>query len=73
MRKTLIITILLICFTTASAQIRVNPTGVNVNSQNQTTAFLTFGQIPAGYFSTEAIWCGELILAPPPVGSAPRC
>ena len=46
--------------------IRVNPTGVNVNSQNPTTVFLTFGQIPAGYFPAEAIWCGELVPATPP-------
>jgi hypothetical protein len=43
--------------------IKVNPTGVNVNSQNPTTVFLTFGQIPANYVSAEAIWCGELISA----------
>lgn len=43
--------------------IKVNPTGVNVNSQNVTTAFLTFGQIPANYVPAEAIWCGELIPA----------
>jgi hypothetical protein len=51
----------------ASAQIRVNPTGVNVNSQGATTVFLTFGgladQIPA-----EAFWCGELIPAAPDIG-----
>lgn len=69
MRKTLIITILLICFKMASAQsIRVNPTGVNINSQNATTVFLTFGQIPASYVPAEAIWCGELISAPPALG-----
>lgn len=49
-----------------NGQIRVNPTGVNVNSQNPTTVFLTFGQIPAGYLAVEAIWCGELIPANPP-------
>ncbi len=46
--------------------IAVNPTGVNVNSQNPTTVFLTFGQIPAGYVPMEAIWCGELMPAIPP-------
>ncbi len=45
------------------AQIRVNPTGVNVNSQNPTTVFLTFGPIPAGYVPAEALWCGQLIPA----------
>lgn len=73
MRKTLIIAILLICSAMVSAQIRVNPTGVNVNSQNPTTVFLTFGQIPAGYAAAEAIWCGELIPAPiPAVGNQCR-
>ena len=51
-----------IIFTNAQS-IKVNPTGVNVNSQNPTTAFLTFGQIPVGYIPAEAIWCGELIPA----------
>jgi hypothetical protein len=50
----------------AVAQIRVNPTGVNVNSQNPTTVFLTFGQIPTNYVPAEAIWCGVLILANAP-------
>jgi len=49
------------------AQIRVNPTGLNVSTQNPTAAFLTFGnlnnQIPA-----EATWCGELIPATPAIG-----
>lgn len=54
----------LLCFVTIFAQtIRVNPTGVNVNSQNPTTVFLTFGQIPANYVPAEAIWCGELVPA----------
>ncbi len=69
MRKTLIIAILLICSTMTSAQsIRVNPTGVNVNSQNPTTVFLTFGQIPSGYVPAEAIWCGELVSVPTALG-----
>ena len=46
-----------------AAQIRVNPTGVNVNSQNPTTVFLTFGPIPPDYSPAEAIWCGQLIPA----------
>lgn len=50
-----------------AAQIRVNPTGVNVNAQAATTVFLTFGalrdQVPA-----EAFWCGELIPATPHAG-----
>lgn len=49
------------------AQIRVNPTGVNVNAQGATTVFLTFGGL-AGYQATEAFWCGELIPADPAIG-----
>lgn len=55
------------------SQIRVNPSGVNVNSQNPTTVFLTFGPIPDGYVSAEALWCGDLIPAPAPaIGSQCR-
>ncbi len=53
-------------FSIRTQTILVNPTGVNVNSQNPTTVFLTFGQIPSGYVAAEAIWCGELIPSPPP-------
>jgi hypothetical protein len=51
----------------AAAQIRVNPTGVNVNTQGSTTVFLTYGGI-AGYEAVEALWCGELISAQPSLG-----
>src|SRR5262249_60697054 len=43
----------------ASAQIRVNPTGVNVSSQGATTVFLTFGPLD-GYVPVESLWCGDL-------------
>lgn len=68
MRKiTLIVICLLLVAGFSSGQtIAVHPTGVNVNSQNPTTVFLTFGQIPAGYVPMEAIWCGELMPATPP-------
>ncbi|MCC7131484.1 MAG: hypothetical protein IT352_02510 [Gemmatimonadales bacterium] len=51
----------------ALAQIRVNPTGVNVNAQGATTVFLTFGGL-AGYEAAEAFWCGQLIPASPAIG-----
>ncbi len=51
----------------ASAQIRVNPTGVNVNMNGATTAFLTFGGL-GQYRPVEATWCGELVSAAPDVG-----
>jgi hypothetical protein len=47
--------------------VRVNPDGVNVNANNATVVFLTFGplttQVPA-----EGCWCGELIPATPDLG-----
>lgn len=51
----------------ASAQIKVNPTGVNVNANGATTAFLTFGGL-GGFRPIEAEWCGELVSAAPDVG-----
>jgi hypothetical protein len=50
-----------------NAQIRVNPTGVNVNMNGATTAFLTFGGL-GQYRPVEATWCGELVSAAPDVG-----
>ena len=66
MRTILFTAILLLSAQAAFGQIKVNPTGVNVNSQNATTVFLTFGPVPPGYVPAEAIWCGELIPSPPP-------
>jgi hypothetical protein len=53
------------------AQVRVNPTGVNVNMMNPTTVFLTFGGLRPNLQPAEAYWCGELVSAAPDVGS--RC
>jgi hypothetical protein len=64
--KKIILILTLFAASAAAQTIRVNPTGVNVNSQNPTTVFLTFGQIPAGYVPAEAVWCGELVPATPP-------
>ncbi len=49
------------------AQPRVNPTGVNVNTQGSTTVFLTYGGL-VGYEPVEAHWCGELVSASPALG-----
>jgi hypothetical protein len=51
----------------AVAQIRVHPTGVNVNSQGASTVFLTFGGLN-GYQPIEALWCSRLVPAAPDVG-----
>jgi hypothetical protein len=59
-----------LCLVDASpvtAQVRVNPTGVNVNTQGNTTVFLTYGGL-AGYEPVEALWCGELVNAAPALG-----
>jgi hypothetical protein len=49
------------------AQIRVHPTGVNVNTHGATTAFLTFGGL-RNQVAVEAFWCGELVPATPSRG-----
>jgi hypothetical protein len=59
--------VMLVAAASADAQIRVNPTGVNVNMNGATTAFLTFGGV-AGHVPVEAVWCGELIPAAPDIG-----
>lgn len=51
----------------ATAQIRVNPTGLNVSTQTPTVAFLTFGNLN-NQKPAEATWCGELIPATPDLG-----
>lgn len=51
----------------ALAQIRVHPTGVNVNAQGATTVFLTFGGL-GSHIPAESEWCGRLIAAAPAVG-----
>jgi len=61
------IALLLLLPSTSDAQIRVNPTGVNVNMNGATTAFLTFGGLGA-FRPVEAEWCGELISAAPDAG-----
>ena len=53
------------------AQVRVNPTGVNVNTQGATSVYLTFGGLGVNLRPAEAYWCGELISAAPDIGN--RC
>ncbi len=48
-------------------EIKVNPKGVNVNSQGATTVFLTYGGL-GNYRAAESNWCGELIPATPDLG-----
>ncbi len=53
----------------AQAQnVKVDPTGVNVNPNTGTTASLTYGRVSASLRPAEATWCGELIPAAPDLG-----
>lgn len=51
----------------AAAEIRRDPTGVNVNSQGPTSVYITFGGL-ANQVPAESVWCGELIPAAPDRG-----
>jgi len=51
----------------ASAQIRRDPNGVNVNAQGATSVFITYGNLQ-GMVPIEAEWCGELMPAAPATG-----
>lgn len=67
MRATTLLLLALALAMPASAQIRRNPTGVNVNATGPTTVFVTFGNLE-GYAPIEALWCGELVSASPALG-----
>jgi len=66
-RRPLVVALLFASPVISSAQVRVNPTGVNVNMNGATTVFLTFGGL-GSHRPVEAAWCGELISAAPDVG-----
>ena len=51
-------------------QITRHPTGLNVNAQGATSAFITFGGLE-GYVPVAALWCGEIEPAAPDIGD--RC
>ena len=71
MRTTLLYFVVLFMLVgSAAAQIRVHPTGVNVNAQGPTVIFLSFGGLD-GYVPDEAAWCGDLVPAAPAIGQ--RC
>jgi hypothetical protein len=62
-----VVILLLLAPAVMAQTIRVNPTGVNVNTSGSTTAFLTFGPI-RNFRVAEGTWCGELIPATPDLG-----
>jgi len=71
-RAAMVIQLFIVLFWSPMAEcfaqgIRVNPTGVNVNSQGATTVFLTFGNLK-DYTPAEATWCSDLIPAAPDLG-----
>jgi hypothetical protein len=51
-----------------SSQIRVNPTTVNVSSQEATTVFLSYGGLRADQRLADALWCGNIVPAAPDRG-----
>lgn len=51
----------------AAQTIKVNPIGVNVDSQGASTAFLTFGGLN-NHAPAEGCWCGDLVPATPDLG-----
>jgi hypothetical protein len=51
----------------ASAEIRRDPNGVNVNALGATSVFITFGGL-RGQVPAEALWCGALVPAAPDLG-----
>ena len=72
MRTAFALLLLVSAVSTAAAQpqIRVHPTGVNVNAHTATVVFLTYGGL-GDYIPIEAVWCGELVDAFPDAGQ--RC
>ncbi len=71
MRKLLLATFSFLAFAVGalaqSPQVRVNPTGVNVNASGSTVVFLTFGPL-TNRAPAEGCWCGEMIPAAPDIG-----
>jgi hypothetical protein len=53
----------------SSAQIKVDPNGVNVNAEGSTVVFLTFGSLRSTQVPAEGCWCGELMPAGSGIGS----
>ena len=51
----------------ATAEIRRDPNGVNVNSSGATSVLITYGSL-RGQVPAEAFWCGALVPAAPDIG-----
>ena len=66
-RSSIVLALLAAACSPAAAQIKVHPTGVNVNAQGATTVLLTFGPL-RGQQAVDATWCGRLVSAVPDRG-----
>ena len=55
-------------FSRSQAQIRVNPSGLNVSTQTATTVFLSYGGLRNDQVAAEAVWCARIVPAAPDVG-----
>jgi len=68
-RSRMLMALLIAGATSLRAQIRVSPTMVDVNTQDGTTVFLSYGGLRADQRLADAVWCGRLVPAAPALGS----
>ncbi len=66
-RQAAAVLVLLAAAAPLGAEIRRDPTGVNVSSQSPTSVYITFGGL-SNQTPAESLWCGELIPAAPDRG-----
>src|ERR1051325_4465903 len=67
-RYWLLLALALVITRRADAQVRVNPTIVNVSTQTATTVFLSYGGLRPDQVLAEAVWCGDVVPAAPEIG-----
>lgn len=67
MKRAVLFVLIVASASTLVAQIRRDPTGVNVNTQGPTTVFISYGNVK-GMVAAEAVWCAGLVPATPDIG-----
>ncbi|MEO8035439.1 MAG: hypothetical protein ABI837_13470 [Acidobacteriota bacterium] len=67
MKRFVLVVLVVTCTSTLAAQIRRDPTGVNVSTQGPTTVFISYGNVQ-GKVAAEAVWCAGLVPAAPDLG-----
>jgi hypothetical protein len=67
MKRAVLFTLILASASTLTAQVRRDPTSVNVNTQGPTTVFISYGNVK-GKVAAEAVWCSDLVPATPDIG-----